>query len=262
MARPPAPRRVRIARAEIADRCSTSTTVVERRGEDRRATRAPRDDTEHTSPGQHRRDHREREPRACPTPTSATRGKPAGSMPRSASVPQTTTINPSAPPKDGEHHTLGQRLRATILPAPGAERGDVPVTSRVAAGCTRELQVRDVRARDEQHERDRSEKREQRRAARAPRSVRRERTRRWRSTRRCSHGTPEPCARDVSRRCSSSSLRQRHPVPAAARSRRGYRPSRRGIVRASNHVRHPEFRLHFREDRSTSTAAGSGNDSA
>ena len=85
---------------------------------------------------------------------------PWGSSAISASMPQTASSRPSAAADQAEDHALGEQL-ADQAAATGAERGphgDLALARRRA----REQQVRDVHARDQQHEADGAEQQPER----------------------------------------------------------------------------------------------------
>ena len=97
-------------------------------------------------------------------PTPAMPGSPAncaGTMLRNAASPHAATSNPASAAGERHHQAFGQHL----LDDARARRADRAPDRHffLPAGGARQQQRRDVRARDEHHERDRAEQHEQRR---------------------------------------------------------------------------------------------------
>ena len=104
--------------------------------------------------------------------TSASRGSATVWLPRrsSASVQTEAITTPRTPGGEREHEALGQQL-PDDLPAGRAQRRAHRHLAR-PRGRARQHQVRDVRARDEQHQPDRAHQDERASFARAPPVVR------------------------------------------------------------------------------------------
>ena len=95
---------------------------------------------------------RTRQSTVTTAPFSPTRGRPAVFTASSARIPTVPRSSPSVPPASDSMRLSVEQLPddAPTSRADGRTHGDFPFTRR----CPREQQVRDIRARDEQHEAD------------------------------------------------------------------------------------------------------------
>ena len=93
-------------------------------------------------------------------PSSPTRGRPAVLIDSSARMPSVPNGQAERAADDRQHHALGEQL-ADDAAARAAERGADRDLALAARGAHQQ-QVRDVRARDQQHEADGAEQHEQR----------------------------------------------------------------------------------------------------